>query len=133
MFGLQWLMDHGALPKTRAEEYYASYVAGLFRTVRYGTAEAHGRAEMMEFNYLAEQKAVVRTGGKYAVDYSRIPGAIAQLAKELLEIEATGDRRRAEAWFNRYDKMPPELAAALKSANSVPVDIEPVFSFPILP
>jgi len=133
MFGLGWLMDHGALPKNRGEEYYASYVAGLFRTVRYGTAEAHGRAEMMEFNYLTEQKAVVRMGGKYSVDYAKIPGAIARLAKELLEIEAPGDRARAEAWFNRYDKMPPELANALASAKDVPVDIEPVFSFPIMP
>ena len=133
MFGLQWLMDHGALPKNRSQEYYASYVAGLFRTVRYGTAEAHGRAEMMEFNYLTEQKAVERMGGKYSVDYAKIPGAIARLAKELLEIEATGDRARAEAWFNRYDKMPPELASALAAAKDVPVDIEPVFSFQILP
>lgn len=128
MFGLQWLMDHGALPKNRAEEYYASYVAGLFRTVRYGIAEAHGRAEMMEFNYLSEQQAIVRAGGKYSVDYLKIPAALARLAKELLEIEATGDRARAEAWFNRYDKMPPQLAEALKAAKDVPVDIEPVFS-----
>ena len=128
MFGLQWLMDHGALPKNRAEEYYSSYVAGLFRTVRYGIAEAHGRAEMMEFNFLSEQKAVVRSGGKYSVEYAKIPAAITRLAKELLEIEATGDRARAEAWFNRYDKMPTELAAALASAKDLPVDIEPVFS-----
>ena len=60
MYGLAWLMDHGALPKNRAQEYYASYVAGIFRSVRYGVAEAHGRAEMMEFNYLVEQKAVNR-------------------------------------------------------------------------
>ncbi len=93
MFGLQWLMDHGALPKNRAEEYYASYVAGIFRTLRYGTAEAHGRAEMMEFNFLLEQKAIVRSGGKYAVDYTRIPAAMAQVSKELLEIEATGESR----------------------------------------
>ena len=52
MFGLEWLMDHGALPKDRLQEYYASYVAGIFRTLRFGTGEAHGRAEMMEFNYL---------------------------------------------------------------------------------
>ncbi|MBZ5608221.1 MAG: Zn-dependent hydrolase [Acidobacteriia bacterium] len=132
MFGLQWLMDHGALPKNRAEEYYASYVAGIFRTVRYGTAEAHGRAEMMEFNFLAEQKAVVRSAGKYSVDYSKIPAAIARLTKELLEIEATGARSRAEAWFNRYDKMPPELAEALKAGRDLPVDIEPVFAFRVI-
>ena len=132
MFGLQWLMDHGALPKNRAEEYYASYVAGLFRTVRYGIAEAHGRAEMMEFNYLSQQNAIVRSDGKYSVEYAKIPGAMARLAKELLEIEATGDRARAEAWFNRYDKMPPELAASLKSAKDVPVDVEPGFSLSAL-
>ncbi len=50
MFALKWLVDHDALPRARLEEYYASYVAGIFRTVRYGIAEAHGRAEMMEFN-----------------------------------------------------------------------------------
>jgi hypothetical protein len=83
---------------------------------------------MMEFNYLSEQKAIVRAGGKYSVDYSKIPAALARLAKELLEIEATGDRARAEAWFNRYDKMPQELAEALKSAKDVPVDIEPMFA-----
>jgi len=132
MFGLEWLMDHGALPKNRAEEYYASYVAGIFRSLRYGTAEAHGRAEMMEFNFLLEQKAIVRSGGKYAVDYARIPAALALVSKELLEIEATGNRVRAEAWFNRYDKMPPDLAEALKSAKDVPVDIEPIFSFPVM-
>jgi len=132
MFGLQWLMDHGALPKDRAEEYYASYVAGIFRTVRYGIAEAHGRAEIMVDNLLLEQKAVNRAAGKYAVDYARIPAALARVTKELLEIEATGDRARAEAWFNRYDKMPPDLATALQSAKNVPVDVEPVFSFPVM-
>ena len=132
MYGLKWLVDRGALPKSRLEEYYASYVAGIFRTVRYGIAEAHGRAEMMEFNYLMEQRAIVNRDGKYAVDYGRMPAALAQLTKELLEIEATGDRARAEAWFSRYDKMPPELAEALKSAKDVPVDIEPIFSFPVL-
>src|SRR6185436_7798060 len=70
MFGLQWLVDHGALPKERLEEYYASYVAGIFRTVRFGTAEAHGRAEMMEFNYLVEKGAITRNAaGLYGIDY----------------------------------------------------------------
>lgn len=132
MYGLAWLMDHGALPKTRAQEYYASYVAGIFRSVRYGVAEAHGRAEMMEFNYLLEQKAVNRAGGKYTIDFARIPGAIAALSKELLTIEATGDRQRAEAWFNRYDKMPPDLSDSLQAASKLPVDIWPNFSFRVI-
>ncbi len=126
MFGLKWLVDHGALPKERLDEYYASYVAGIFRTVRFGTAEAHGRAEMMEFNFLSERGAITRdNSGRYVVDYAKMPDAIAAVTKELLEIEATGDRARAEAWFAKYDRMPAELKTALEAAKDVPVDIDP--------
>ena len=130
MFGLKWLVDHGALPKTKREEYYASYVAGIFRTVRFGAGEAHGQAELMEFNYLSEKGAIKRqSSGRYAIDYARIPEVIADLTKELLNIEATGDRARAENWFKKYDVMPADLQSSLKSAARVPVDIDPVFSF----
>jgi hypothetical protein len=129
MFGLKWLVDHNAMPKARLEEYYASYVAGIFRTLRFGTGEAHGRAEMMEFNYLLENRALSHSGGKYTIDYARMPPVLAALAKELLTIEATGDRARAEAWFAKYDKMPAELTKALEGTKDIPVDIEPVFSF----
>jgi hypothetical protein len=130
MFALKWLVDHGTLPKDRLEEYYASYVAGLFRTVRFGTGEAHGQAEMMEFNYLSERGAIKRQpSGHYAIDYAKMPGVIADLAKELLETEATGDRERAEKWFAKYNAMPAELKSTLKSAASVPVDVNPIFSF----
>jgi hypothetical protein len=64
------------------------------------------------------------------VDYAKIPAALESLAKELLEQEATGDRNRTEQWFARYSSMPSELQSALKAAGDLPVDIEPVFSFP---
>jgi hypothetical protein len=85
---------------------------------------------MMEFNYLSEHGAIERqSSGKYAIDYRAMPGALADLAKELLEIEATGDRPRAENWFKKYDVMPAELTAALQTASQVPVDLDPIFSF----
>jgi hypothetical protein len=130
MFGLKWLVDHGALSKERLPEYYSSYVAGLFRTLRFGTGEAHGRAEMMEFNYLAEQGALSLVKRRYVIDYARMPGALEQLCKELLQMEDTGDRRRAEAWFSKYDKIPGELQHALAATAGIPVDLDPVFSFP---
>jgi hypothetical protein len=144
MYALKWLVDKGALPKARLEEYYASYVADIFRTVRFGIAEAHGRAVMIEFNYLVEQGAIsadrgaapakdqVSKGGtlRYVIDYTKMPDALASLMKELLEIEATGDRQRAENWAGKYDKMPNELHNALEAARDVPVDFYPVFSFP---
>ncbi|HEX7288801.1 MAG TPA: Zn-dependent hydrolase [Candidatus Angelobacter sp.] len=131
LFALNWLIEQGVLPKERAPEYYSSYVAGIFRTVRFGVAEAHGRAEMMEFNYLVEQGAITRdrSTGRYVIDYAKMPAAIAALAKELLEIEATGDRNRAEQWFKKYDSMPAELKSALGKTKDVPVDIDPVSPF----
>jgi hypothetical protein len=130
MFGLKWLVDHDVLPKEKLEEYYASYVGGIFRTVRFGAAEAHSQAELMEFNYLSERGAIQReSSGRYSIDYARMPQTLADLAKELLEIEATGDRERAEKWFKKYGVMSPELQSSLKSAADVPVDIDPVFSF----
>src|SRR5205814_10532132 len=69
MFALKWLVDLGVLPKQKLNGYYASYLAGHFRTLRFGAAEAHGQAEMMEFNYYVEQGAVRSdASGKYSVD-----------------------------------------------------------------
>jgi hypothetical protein len=132
LYGLDWLMNRGVLPKSRARDYYASHVAGIFRTVRFGTAEAHAKAEMMEFNYFVEQGAITRDAstGRYAIDFSKFRGAVASLAKELLTIEATGDRARAERWMTRYGTMPVALKAALdKTTNSVPVDVDPITAF----
>src|SRR5262249_9202816 len=107
LFALNWLMEKGVMNKEAAPEIYASYVAGIFRTVGFGVAEAHGRAEMMKFNYLSERGAITydRKTGRYIIDYAKMAPAIASLAKELLEIEATGDRNRAEQWFKKYDSM----------------------------
>jgi hypothetical protein len=129
--GLKWLIDHGAFPREKQNAVYASYVAGIFRTVRFGIAEAHGAAEMMEFNYLAGQGAIRRDSASelYEIRFDRMPGAIASLGKELLEQEATGDRARTERWFKKYAVMPPELSAALAKASDIPVDVDPEFDF----
>ena len=132
LWGLKWLIDQGVLPGDHLNEYYAAQLADIFRTVRFGIGEAHAHSEIMEFNYLSAEGAIVRdpASHRYHIEFARMPDAVASLAKELLEIEATGDRRRAEAWFAKYDSMPMELKSALNSANDVPVDIDPVFSYP---
>ncbi len=132
LYGLKWLVDRGDLPREKLNEYYASEVAGIFRTVRFGVAEAHGRAEIMEFNFYLERGTISRdpATGLYAIDFARMPESVAALSKELLEQEATGDRARVEAWFAKYGTVPPELAKSLKAASSVPVDIDPISSIP---
>lgn len=131
MFALNWLVKHGDLPKQKLPEYYASYVADIFRSVRFGVGEAHAQGEMMEFNYLLEHGAIRRRpSGRYALQYNLMPAQLEALAKELLEMEAQGDRARTEAWFKKYDVIPAELQQALKKASRVPVDVDPQFAFP---
>jgi hypothetical protein len=131
MLCVQWLINHGAIPKEKQKEIDASYFGDTFRTIRFGIAEAHGQAAMMEFSYLLEQGAIRRNSltGLYIIDFAKMPGAMASLAKELLEQEATGDRARAENWFKKYAVMQPDLAAALKRSSDIPVDVDPEFDF----
>lgn len=132
MFALIWMMDHGYIDKGKAREFNASYVSDFFRSTRFGLVEAHGRAAIMEFNYLVEQGVITRdASGRYGIDDGKMNAAVNALAKELLEIEATGDRGRAEKWFSKYDKVPPDLEMALKTTADIPVDLAPTFLWPV--
>jgi hypothetical protein len=126
-----WLIAHGAISKEKQNSTYASYVAGIFRTVRFGVAEAHGAGEIMQFNYLTEQGAIRRddASGLYVIEFDKMSAAMASLAKELLEQEATGDRGRTEAWFKKYGTMPTSLAEILGKTADIPVDVDPQFDF----
>jgi hypothetical protein len=84
----------------------------------------------MEFNFLSELGAITANGGRYQIEYAKMPAAIERVALELVEQEARGDRARAEAWFAKYDKMPEALKSALDAAKDVPIDVDPTFALP---
>ena len=87
IFLAKWLVDQKLLPASELKAVYASYVAGILRTLRFGTGEAHGRAEMMEFNYLLEKGALTQgADGKYAVDYGAMPGAMRVLDEAAADV-----------------------------------------------
>lgn len=128
IFLAKWLVDHKLLPSSNLNQIYASYIAGIFRTLRFGTGEAHGRAEMMEFNVLIEHNVLIQTSdGRYTIDYAAMSSAITSLTQQLLTFEANGDRAGVEAWFAKYDVMPPGLTHSLESVADIPVDITPEF------
>jgi hypothetical protein len=124
----KWLVDQKVLPASELNSIYGSYVAGILRTLRFGTGEAHGRAMMMEFNYLLEHGALHQgDDGRYTIDYGAMPAAIAGVCEKLLTLEANGDRAGVEAWFTKYDVMPPALTKALGATDGIPVDVTPEF------
>jgi hypothetical protein len=124
----QVMLDRGELPRELERQMYATFLAGFFRSVRFGAGEAHGRANMIQFNYLAERGAIAADGdGLYRVDYDRIRDAVRDLAHDLLTIEGDGDYEAAQRFIERYGAVSDELRSALGRLGDVPVDIRPSY------
>jgi len=107
-----------------------TYLAGLFRSVRFGIGEAHGRANAIQFNYLMEKQAISHdaASGRFRVDVEVFEQVITELVKEICILQAEGDYEGTAAFIERYGEMTPLLAGALKRLEGIAVDVRPVFS-----
>jgi hypothetical protein len=128
LFMLQYMFDHKLLPGGGDVErkLYTSFLASAFRTLRFGLHEAHGKGMALQFNYLREKGAfVAASDGTFAVDFSKIKGAVRDLDHDLLTLEATGDYAGAKAMLDRLGKLTPELESAIGKLRDIPTDIDP--------
>ncbi len=130
LFMLQYMMDHKLLPNAAFNEtqLYTTYLASAFRSLRFGVKEAHGKGMAMQVNYLMDKGAVIANpDGTFAVDPSKIKGAVRDLDHELLTLEATGDYHGAKQMLDRLGVLRPVLQSTFERLTDIPVDIEPVF------
>jgi hypothetical protein len=124
------LLKEGFLEKGIDTKGYVSFLPGFFRAIRFGSTSAHGKANMMEFNYLREQGAITLDPDtdKFHVNIDKMPGAVETMAKELLMIEALGDYEGAQTFINKYGEPSEDLERLLEKLEKIPVDIEPLFA-----
>ena len=129
LWALQYLIDKGAVDKGMERTLYTTYLASAFRSVRFGTSEAHGKGMALQFNYLSDEGAIKvnARNGTFSIDHSRIKDAVRKLTHDLLTIEAEGSYDKAKAMLDKYGVIRPAMKSALDRLGSVPVDIEPVF------
>jgi hypothetical protein len=128
LFMLQYMFDHKLLPVTADTErrLYTTFLASAFRTLRFGTNEAHGKGMALQFNYLSDKGAFTASKeGRFAVNVPVAKSAVRELAHELLTIEATGDYARAKKLLNQMAVLRPNLKAALDGLKDIPTDINP--------
>ncbi len=125
-----YLIKLGALPKTMKRQLPATYVAGVFRAVRFGTEEAHAKAVLIGFNYLLKKGAVTydAKNERYGVDYHRFDKEVQNLAQELLLIEAEGNYKGAKQLLETYGVASKEMKHALSKLGDIPVDIRPHYT-----
>ena len=109
------------------EDHYVTFLAGIFRSVRFGASSAHGRANMVAFNWFLERDAFVRDpeSGRYTVDFKVFAEAVDSLSNRILTLQGNGDHDATAAFLAEYARMPEFLADDLARAGSagIPVDI----------
>ncbi|MEZ4700431.1 MAG: Zn-dependent hydrolase [Rhodothermales bacterium] len=108
-------------------EHYVTFVASIFRSIRFGAASAHGRANLVRFNFFAERGAFTRdeTTGLYRVDPEKLDAASQALSERILTLQGDGDYDAVAAFVDRYQVTGPTLQADLDrvAAAGIPVDI----------
>ena len=131
LWSVPLLMERGFIAKEREAEVYATYLAGMFRAMRFGATEAHGLGTLVQFNYLREKGAFLYDPGteKYSVNQATIRQAVQDLAAEFLVIEGKGSYEEAGAFLSKYGKLDEITRKTIEKLADIPVDIEPIFPF----
>jgi hypothetical protein len=120
------LAEMGEYTTTEMIDNYTTFMAGIFRSVRFGAASAHGKANMLEFNFFQDSGAFTRTeDGLYAIDFEEMKNAVEQLAGEILMSQGHGFYDEVKQWLKVMSVIRPELQADLNRLNDagIPVDI----------
>ncbi|MBO6023542.1 MAG: Zn-dependent hydrolase [Bacteroidales bacterium] len=120
------LAEMGVYTNTTMEDNYTTFMAGIFRSVRFGAASAHGKANMLTFNYFQNEGAFVRNEeGKYSIDFEKMKVAVEKLAGDILKHQGDGDYEAVKAWLGEMSVIHPELQADLDKVNAagIPTDI----------
>jgi hypothetical protein len=127
LYMIDQLRGMGELDEGTLEDNYVTFLAGIFRSVRFGASSAHGQANMAAFNFLQEQGAFTRDAetGHYRVHFDRMKPAVDALSARILTLQGDGDHAGARAFLDRYGKVGPELQADLDriARTDIPVDI----------
>jgi len=128
-WNIMYMMDRGVLPKAERDQIRATYVAGLFRAMRFGTNSAHGRGAAMQYGYLRDKGALTwdEAAQRFRIDKSKIDGAIRDLVADIVRLQATGDYAGTKALMERWAELDPEARKVIASMSAIPVDIRPLY------
>tara|TARA_B100001109_G_scaffold189175_1_gene155851 strand:- start:629 stop:2299 length:1671 start_codon:yes stop_codon:yes gene_type:complete len=126
LYMVQSLLEKGEITEGILEDYYVTFMAGIFRSVRFGASSAHGKANMIRFNYFATMGAFDRNeDGLYSVNMDKMSEAVSSLSELILTLQGNGDYDGVAELVADKGIIKPQLEADLArlKAASIPVDI----------
>ena len=130
LYQLAYLMDEGVVDASRREEFYVSFLGSLFRSIRFGLDEAHGKAAAISLSYLLANGGINydENTHKWSIDFENFEEGVKNLDTELLTLEGNGDNVKVQEFFDQWTKETPALANAIKQTEDLPIDVLPIRS-----
>src|SRR3954468_8050082 len=124
-----YLMHRGELPIAERDQLLASYMADVFRHLRFGTADAHGRGAAMQYGFLKGHGGIGwdASAGRFRLDYDKLEAGLRLLVGEVVRTEGDGDYAGAKAFLDRYGRLDPDAQAVIATMVHIPVDIQPIY------
>jgi hypothetical protein len=126
LYMVRQLLEKGAITEGVLEDYYVTFMAGIFRSIRFGASSAHGKANMVRFNFFKQEGAFKRNeAGLYVVDIEKMGNAIDALSNKILVLQGDGDYAGVSEMVTTMGIIKPDLAADLQKLSDaqIPVDI----------
>jgi len=129
VWNILFMMEKGEIPAAEKQQLYASYFAGIFRAMRFGIDEAHGKGAALQYGYLKEKGAFTwdAAANRYIVDYAKMEAGLRDLLHDQLMLQANGDYEGTKAFFARYAKLDDWARGRFAAMSDIPVDIQPIY------
>lgn len=126
LFLVTKLSEMGEYTNSTLIENYTTFMAGIFRSVRFGASSAHGKANMLTFNFLEKEGAFTRNAeGMYSINYDKMKLAVEKLGGAILKAQGDGNYEFVKQWIETEGVIKPTLQADLDKVNGmgIPTDI----------
>lgn len=129
IWNILFMMQKGELPSAEKPQLFATYLAGMFRSMRFGTEAAHGRGAAMQYGYLRAKGAFSwdATARRYRVDNGKMEAGLRDLLHDMLMLQARGDYEGTKAFMTRWAVLDAPARGAIASMSGIPVDIRPIY------
>ncbi|KAI0230416.1 hypothetical protein L0F63_000723 [Massospora cicadina] len=129
LFAAELLIQDKAISDISVEEFWVTYLASIFRSIRFGIHEAHGRGQAIQLNYLLDMEGFAYDfeTGRFRVRFEKIAQAVRSLTKEILVLQGDGIKANVKQFIDRYATIRPFTAIALARLADVPIDLNPKY------
>jgi len=128
-WNILYMMDKGVLPAAEKKQIRATYVAGLFRAMRFGIGEAHGKGAAMQYRFIRERGGIVwdPQAKRFRIDEAKIDAAIRDLVGAIVRLQGNGDYAGTKAFLDKYAVLDTEAQQVIGTMKDIPVDIRPIY------